>query len=85
MSQKKETFEDLLKSIANAHQVRKDYKNISKEFRLHPSTVMTADHVQMGAIQNHCYPSHDKQTNKDHNKSNMYNTPGAHKESQSNF
>lgn len=36
---KKETFEDLLKSIANAHQVREDYKIISKEFRLHLSTV----------------------------------------------
>ncbi len=39
MSQTKEITEDLRKRVDVAHQARKGYKTISKEFELHKSTV----------------------------------------------
>ncbi len=60
MSRTKEITEDLGKRVDVAHQARKGYKTISKEFGLHKSTVRQ--------IQDHCYLPEKWSTNKDHSK-----------------
>ncbi len=67
MPRTKEITEDLVKRVDVAHQNRKGYKIISKEFRLHKSS--QTDFVQMEEIQDHCYLPKKCSTNKDHSKS----------------
>ncbi len=62
----KEITGDLLKRVDVAHQTRKGYKTISKEFRLHKHS--QTDCVQMEEIQDHRYLPEKWSTNKDHSK-----------------
>ncbi len=66
ISRTKEITEDLGKRVDVAHQARKGYKTISKEFGLHKSS--QTDCVQMEEIQDHCYLPEKWSTNKDHSK-----------------
>ncbi len=62
----KEITGDLLKRVDVAHQTRKGYKTISKEFGLHKHS--QTDCVQMEEIQDHRFLSKKWSTNKDHSK-----------------
>ncbi len=65
MSRTKEITEDLGKGVDVAHQARKGYKTISKEFGLHKSTVRQ---IVYKWIQDHCYLPEKRLTNKDQSK-----------------
>ncbi len=66
MSRTKEITEDLRKRVDVAHQARKGYKTISKEFGLHKSTVRQI--VYKWRNSRHCYLPEKWLTNKDHSK-----------------
>ncbi len=61
--EQKRLLQDLIKTVDVAHQARKGYKTISKEFGLHKSTVR-----QMEEIQDHRYLPEKCSTIKDHSK-----------------
>ncbi len=68
MSQTKEITEDLGKRVDVAHQARKDYKKISKEFGLHKSTVRQAVYKWRELKTTVTFPREMWSTNKDHSK-----------------